>query len=611
MTNQARRVAVLGGNRIPFARSNGAYATASNQDMLTAALDGLVARFGLAGAQIDEVVAGAVLKHSRDFNLTRESVLGSRLAATTSAYDIQQACGTGLEAAILVANKIASSQLDAGIAGGVDTTSDAPLGVNEKMRKVMLELNRARSLGGRLRAVSKMRPRQRRPDRPGNAEPRTGLSMGEHAALTAREWGITRAAQDALALPATNGSRPPTTGASSTTWSPRTSGCGATRTCARTPRWRSSARSSRSSAGPGATMTAGNSTPLTDGASTVLLASEEWADARRLPVLAYLTDAQTAAVDFVHGGEGLLMAPAYAVPRLLARNGLTLQDFDFYEIQRRSPPRCWPPSPPGSPGVLQGEAGAGRAARLDRPGQAQRQRLLAGRRAPVRGDRWPHPRHLGETPGGEGLRPGPDLHLRRWRPGRHRHRGALATRRAGRRVSPAGVREGGAMRRSDEDEYRGFVALRLQPLRRTAYLLCRDWHLADDLVSITFTKLYRHWPKARAADNLDAYVRGILTHAWLDECRRSWRRELVVAQLPDEPVDDPAPEDRGSLLRLLAALPPRQRAVVVLRFYSDLSVAQTADILGISEGAVKSQAARGLAALRLLTCDPYERQESS
>jgi acetyl-CoA C-acetyltransferase len=192
----AVRVAIVGGNRIPFARSGGAYATASNQDMLTAALDGLVSRLGLAGERLGEVVAGAVLKHSRDYNLTRECVLGSRLDARTPAYDVQQACGTGLEAAILVANKIALGQIDSGIAGGVDTTSDAPLGVNEDLRRALMELNRARSLGGRLRALSKLRPTQVKPDIPRNAEPRTGLSMGDSAAITAKEWGVTREEQD-------------------------------------------------------------------------------------------------------------------------------------------------------------------------------------------------------------------------------------------------------------------------------------------------------------------------------------------------------------------------------------------------------------------------------
>ena len=199
MNASARRVAVLGGSRIPFARQNGPYAKASNQDMLTATIDALVAKFGLEGEVLGEVVAGAVLKHSRDFNLTRETVLGSALAPETPAYDVQQACGTGLEATILVANKIALGQIDSGIAGGVDTTSDAPLALNEDLRNVLLDLNRATSNAARLRALTRLRPQQIVPEIPRNAEPRTGLSMGDHAALMATEWGIGREEQDELA----------------------------------------------------------------------------------------------------------------------------------------------------------------------------------------------------------------------------------------------------------------------------------------------------------------------------------------------------------------------------------------------------------------------------
>ena len=334
MQSEPRRVAVLGGNRIPFARSNSRYAAASNQDMLTAALDGLVARFGLAGQQIGEVVAGAVLKHSRDFNLTREVVLGSRLDPRTPAYDIQQACGTGLEAAILVANKIALGQIDAGVAGGVDTTSDAPLQLNEDMRRTLLELNRARSLGARLRAVAKLRPQQAfQPEIPRNAEPRTGLSMGDHAAITARHWEVGREAQDALALASHQHLAAayergffddlvtPYLGLN------RDQNLRADTTAEKLAKLKPVFGK-----GEDATMTAGNSSPLTDGASTVLLATEQWAAERGLPVLAWFADCETAAVDYVHGDEGLLMAPAYAVPRMLARRGLTLQDFDYYEI---------------------------------------------------------------------------------------------------------------------------------------------------------------------------------------------------------------------------------------------------------------------------------------
>ncbi|WP_025618248.1 acetyl-CoA C-acetyltransferase [Salinispora cortesiana] len=333
-----RRVAVIGGNRIPFARSNSRYAEASNADLLGAALDGLVARYGLAGQRVGEVVAGAVLKHSRDFNLTREVVLGSKLDPHTPAYDIQQACGTGLEAAILVANKIALGQLEVGIAGGVDTTSDAPLAVNEQMRRTLLKLNSARTLGERVRTASRLRPSHPfRPELPRNAEPRTGLSMGEHAARTALRWQVDRQAQDELALRSHHRlAAAYERGFFDDLMTPY---LGLTRDQNLRPDTSleklGSLRPVFGTKGPDAeqaTMTAGNSSPLTDGASTVLLASEEWAQAHNLPVQAWFTWSQTAAVDFVPGEEGLLMAPAYAVPQLLARAGLTLQDFDFYEI---------------------------------------------------------------------------------------------------------------------------------------------------------------------------------------------------------------------------------------------------------------------------------------
>jgi acetyl-CoA C-acetyltransferase len=330
---QTRKAAIVGGNRIPFARSNSAYAQASNQDMLTATLDGLVARFGLQGAQLGEVVAGAVLKHSRDFNLTRECVLGSKLSATTPAYDVQQACGTGLEAAILVANKIALGQIESGIAGGVDTTSDAPLAVGDDLRRVLISLNNATTLQDRLKALAKIRPGQLVPEIPRNAEPRTGLAMGDHAAITAKEWAIGREEQDELAVRShRNMAAAYDRGFFDDLMTPY---LGLTRDQNLRPD--SSVEKLATlkpvfGKGEGATMTAANSTPLTDGASAVLLASDEWAAERGLPVLAHLVDAQTVAVDYVHGGEGLLMAPVYAVPVLLARNGLSLQDFDFYEI---------------------------------------------------------------------------------------------------------------------------------------------------------------------------------------------------------------------------------------------------------------------------------------
>ena len=327
-----RRVAVIGGNRIPFARSNTAYSKISNQELLTSALRGLVDRFNLDGMRMGEVVAGAVIKHSRDFNLTRESVLSCGLAPETPAYDIQQACGTGLEAAILVANKIALGQIECGIAGGTDTTSDAPIGVGEGLREILLDLNRAKTTKERLKILGRFRPGHLVPEIPENGEPRTGMSMGDHCQVTAKEWSIAREDQDRLAweshqklakayeegffddlmtpmagLDKDNILRPDTTLEKLATLKPcfdRENG----------------------------TMTAANSTALTDGASAVLLASEEWAKAHNMDVKAWLTFSEVAAVDFVDKKEGLLMAPAYAVPRMLERAGLTLQDFDFYEI---------------------------------------------------------------------------------------------------------------------------------------------------------------------------------------------------------------------------------------------------------------------------------------
>lgn len=328
-----RRVAILGGNRIPFARSNGAYATASNQAMLTVALEGLIERYRLHGLRLGEVVAGAVLKHSRDMNLTRECVLGSRLSPQTPAYDLQQACGTGLEAALLVANKIALGQIDSGIAGGVDTTSDAPIAVNEGLRHILLQANRGKSLSERLKPFLKLRPHHLKPELPRNGEPRTGLSMGEHCERMAQAWRIGRAEQDALALL----SHQKLAAAYAEGWQDDllTPFLTLTRDNNLRPdltlEQLAKLQPAFDRSGQG-TLTAGNATPLTDGASMVLLGSEEWAAQQGLEVLAYLVDGETAAVDFVTRREGLLMAPVYAVPRLLARNGLTLQDFDYYEI---------------------------------------------------------------------------------------------------------------------------------------------------------------------------------------------------------------------------------------------------------------------------------------
>jgi acetyl-CoA C-acetyltransferase len=332
MNTETRKVAVVGGNRIPFARSNSVYSHASNQDMLTAALDGLIDRYGLQGETLGEVAGGAVLKHSRDRDLTRESVLSTRLAAETPAYDVQQACGTGLETTILVANKIALGQIDSGIACGADTTSDAPIALNEDLRETLLEANRERSTVGKLKQLTKVRPGHIVPAIPRNEEPRTGLSMGEHCAIMATEWDIGREEQDELAVKShENLAAAYDRGFFEDLMTPYI-GLERDQNLRPDSNLEKLAKLKPVFGGPEGTMTAANSTPLSDGASAVLLASEEWAKAHDLPILAYITEAQTAAVDHVHKREGLLMAPAYAMPRMLNRAGLELQDFDYYEI---------------------------------------------------------------------------------------------------------------------------------------------------------------------------------------------------------------------------------------------------------------------------------------
>ncbi len=327
-----RNAVIVGGNRTPFVKAGTAYAAASNQDMLTAAIDGLVARFGLAGQKVDEVVAGAVLKHTRDFNLTRESVLGSALDPHTPAVDLQQACGTGLEAVIYASNKIRLGQATTAIAGGVDSASDAPIVVKEGLRRALLKASYARKPLDRVKAFAAVRPADLAPVPPAVVEPRTGLSMGESQALTTKNWGITREAQDELTIASHQNLarawdagffddlvtpflkvakdkilRPDTTAAALAKLKPVFGG-------------------------PEGTMTAGNSTALSDGAAVVLLAEESHARAQNWPVLARVVDAQVAASDYVTGNEDLLLAGARAIPELLERNGLTLGDFDFIEI---------------------------------------------------------------------------------------------------------------------------------------------------------------------------------------------------------------------------------------------------------------------------------------
>ena len=331
-----RRVAILGGNRIPFARSNTVYSNASNQEMFTATLQGLVDRFNLHGERLGDVVGGAVMKHARDFNMVRECVLSTTLSRDTPAFDIQQACGTGLEAAMVVANKIALGHIECGIAGGVDTTSDAPIALNEKLRKVLLDLSRAKTPAQRLAVATRLRPSMLAPALPRNGEPRTGMSMGEHAEVMAKEWDIAREAQDELAFNShKNLAKAYESGFFNDLMTPfkgvtKDNNLRADLTLEKLrtlkPCFDKKVRPEQG------TLTPGNSTPLTDGASAVLLASEEWAAAHNIPVLAYLTFSEVAAVDFFDQKEGLLMAPAYAVPRMLERAGLSLQDFDYYEI---------------------------------------------------------------------------------------------------------------------------------------------------------------------------------------------------------------------------------------------------------------------------------------
>jgi len=328
-----RRVAVIGGVRIPFARGNGAYAAVGNQEMLTEVLRGVVDRYGLNGQRIDDVAAGAVMKHSSQWNLTRESVLGSGLAAETPGLDLQRACGTSLEAAIVLGNKIALGQIDSAIAAGVDTVSDPPVVYPKAFQQLLLKSYRGRSAGERIGPWLGLRMRHFRPVLPGTTEPRTGLSMGESTELMVKTWGIGRAEQDQLALE----SHQKASAAYAEGFYKdlvrdylglsQDNNIRADTSLEKLAKLRPVFDSS--SAG---TLTAGNSTPMTDGASAVLLASEDWARERNLPVLAYLAYAKVAAVDYVEKKEGLLMAPAYAVPRMLKDAELQLQDFDFYEI---------------------------------------------------------------------------------------------------------------------------------------------------------------------------------------------------------------------------------------------------------------------------------------
>jgi acetyl-CoA C-acetyltransferase len=330
---QVRRVAIIGGLRIPFARAYGAYATAANQDMLTETFRALVERFKLRGERLGDVIAGAVIKHSRDYNLVRESVLSSGLSPATPGLDIQRACGTSLEAAILVGNKIALGQMEAGIAGGVDSISDPPIVYPRSYQQLLLRSYMGRSAMARLKPFFGLRPRHFKPVMLAVVEPRTGLSMGQSMELTAQKWHITREAQDELAYESHR--------KAAAAWKD-----GFYEDLVVPFRGLATDNNVRADTSPdklaklrpvfdltaAGTLTAGNSTPLTDGASAVLLGTEEWAQAHGLPVLAYLSYGKAWAVDFATGAEGLLMAPAYAVAAMLKDAGLGLGDFDYYEL---------------------------------------------------------------------------------------------------------------------------------------------------------------------------------------------------------------------------------------------------------------------------------------
>ena len=330
----ARRVAVLGGVRIPFCRNNTAYADVGNFGMGVKTMGALVERYGLQGVELGEVAFGAVIRHSSDWNLAREVTLSSGLAPTTPAITTARACGTSLDNAILVANKIACGQIEAGIAGGADTTSDVPIVYGRKLRQRVLAINRARGFGARLGAALRgFSLSELKPSFPGVAEPRTGMSMGDHCELMAREWKIARADQDRLALSSHQKAAAAYTAGFFKDLLVPFRGLerdGFLRADTSLEKLASLKPAFDKTSGHG-TLTAGNSTGLSDGAAAALLASEDWARARGLPVQAYLVDAEVAAVDFV-AGEGLLMAPTVAVARLLKRRGLKLQDFDYYEI---------------------------------------------------------------------------------------------------------------------------------------------------------------------------------------------------------------------------------------------------------------------------------------
>lgn len=331
MSDQIRRIAVIGGSRIPFCRSNSIFSEKTNLDMLAAAIQGTVDRFGLDGMQLDEVVAGAVTTHPKDWNLAREALLSTGLSPLTPGITLQQACGTSLQSAMMIGAKIASGQIECGVAAGTDTTSDPPISFGRKFSQRLVKAGAARTAKQRLRAFRGFRPSELKPALPANGEPRTGISMGQHCERMAREWHIPREEQDRLALEShQKAARAYDEGFFDDLVIPWGGVSRDNNIRVSTMEKLASLRTVFSKT-PDATLTAGNSTPLTDGAAAVLLASEEWAKANNLPVQAYITASRTSAVDFVND-EGLLMAPTVAVSEMLQRTGLSLQDFDYYEI---------------------------------------------------------------------------------------------------------------------------------------------------------------------------------------------------------------------------------------------------------------------------------------
>lgn len=332
MSQELRRIAVIGGSRIPFCRSNSFYSEKTNLDMLSATLQGMVDRFGLDGKQLDEVIAGAVTTHAKDWNLAREALLSTSLSPLTPGITLQQACGTSLQAAMIIGAKIASGQIECGIAAGTDTTSDPPISFGRKFSQRLVKMGAARSGKQRLKAFKGFSPSELKPLLPANGEPRTGLSMGQHCERMAHEWKIPREEQDRLAMESHHkAARAYDEGLFDDLVMPWAGVSRDNNMRADSNLEKLSTLRTVFAKDDGATLTAGNSTPLTDGASGVLLASEDWAKANDLPVQAYLTASRTSAVDFVND-EGLLMAPTVAVAEMLQRTGLSLQDFDYYEI---------------------------------------------------------------------------------------------------------------------------------------------------------------------------------------------------------------------------------------------------------------------------------------